>query len=609
MASKLLFSAVILMKMNLKWLTAAIMTGALLLSTAHAIPLIGLTVNPPVISNTYPGAITLDITGLTNTEKVIVQKWLDANSNGVIDPGELLIDSFKISDGGAMVIGGVTNVSVPYDINPATGAITTTLTAAPAIPIENMVGQYLFQVVSPSGRFSPVTALFAITNSALNQSLSGIIYSNGVPAPYAVAVAQDLNAGNVAGATVADASGHYFLALAPGTYGMIATVPNCYFNQKAAPSVILTNGLSATNDLFTTNGTTTISGNVYDSASSNAISGLLIQLQSGHLFLVVFTDTNGNYSASVTPDFWQIKPTKERLARRAYVVQNTTFQVDTTAGDVTDANIPLTKGNALFYGRITDNSGAPFANVQIDTSANDTNNNNIASAKGYSDTNGYYAVAVLGDLTNYWNCSVDSSSGTTLVNYVINNFQAITNAPNQTTLQNFVALPVIGQITGHVQDNAGNPVTGVSLNANNNSNYQSLDGDTDNSGNYTLRVSAGQWNVQFLTGGSDSQNIDSKGLADITGPHIVSVPPTNVVLNLTVYPFGTPFMSIPQRVSSSQFSFNVSGAFNVGYTVQVTTNLASNWTTLVSFQMTNNSIPVTDQNATNKTRFYRVLKN
>lgn len=595
------------MKMNLKWIAA--ITIALLLPARRALP-VTLTVNPPVVSNTYPGAITLDITGLTNTEKVIVQKWLDQNSNGVIDPGEWLIDSFKISDGGAMVIGGVTNVSVPYDINSATGAITATLTVAPAIPIENMVGQYVFQVVSPSGRFSPVTALFAITNSALNQSLSGIIYSNGIPAPYAVAVAQDLNAGNVAGATVADSSGHYFLTLAPGTYGMIATVPNCYFNQQAASQIVLTNGMAATNDLFTTNGTVMISGNVYDSASSNAIPGLLVQLQTGPLFDVVFTDTNGNYSAAVTPDFWKIKPTKERLSRRAYVLPDAaSIQVDTTAGDVANVNMSLPRGNALFYGRITDSSNKPFANIQIDSSANDSNNNSIASAKGYSDTNGYYAVAVLGDLTNQWNCNVDSASGTALANYVVDSFPSVTNAPGQTTLQNFVALPVIGRISGHVQDNAGNPVTGVSLNANDNNNYHSLDGTTDNSGNYSLQVSAGQWYVQFLTGGSDNDNLDSKGLADITGPHVVSVPPTNAVLNITVYPFGTPFISFPQRYSSSQFGFNVSGAFNVGYTVQVTTNLASNWTTLVSFQMTNNSIPVTDQNATNKTRFYRVLKN
>jgi hypothetical protein len=219
-------------------------------------------------------------------------------------------------------------------------------------------------------------------------------------------------------------------------------------------------------------------------------------------------------------------------------------------------------------------------------------------------------VAVLGDVSNYWNCSVDSGTGTPLVNYVVNFFPQGTNAPNQTTLENFIALPVIGQITGHAQDNTGSPVTGVSLNANNNSNYQSLDGTTDNSGNYTLFVAAGQWNVQFLTGGNDSDNLDQHGLADITGPHLVSVPPTNAMLNLTVYPTGTSFMSTPHRFSSTQFGFNVNGELNVSYIVQVATNLvSSNWTTLVSFQLTNNSLPVLDLNATNAQRFYRVLKN
>src|SRR5690349_7421661 len=83
-----------------------------------------LSITPSVISNTYPGVIHLDIGGLTNGEPVIVRKWLDLNANGVIDSGEPLIDQFKMADGGAMVIGGVTNVSVPYDSNPAAGAIT-----------------------------------------------------------------------------------------------------------------------------------------------------------------------------------------------------------------------------------------------------------------------------------------------------------------------------------------------------------------------------------------------------------------------------------------------------------------------------------------------------
>src|SRR6267154_4412462 len=83
-----------------------------------------LSVTPSVISNTYPGMVQLDIGGLTNGEPVMVQKWLDLNGNGSIDAGEMMIDVFKIADGGAMVIGGVTNISAPYDSNPVGGAIT-----------------------------------------------------------------------------------------------------------------------------------------------------------------------------------------------------------------------------------------------------------------------------------------------------------------------------------------------------------------------------------------------------------------------------------------------------------------------------------------------------
>lgn len=597
------------MKRQLKLLLVLVVLGVSMTGVMLAAPPVVLTVTPSVVSNTYAGAITLDITGLTNTEKVEIRKWFDGNANGAVDPGEWLIDDFKISDGGAIVIGGVTNVSVPYDSSPTSGEITTILTIPPEMPLENTVGHYVYQVVSPAGRFSPVSASFTITNASLSQSVSGVIYSNGVPAPYGTIVAQNLLANNTAGGAIADASGHYSLALAPGTYGFIAAVPGCYFDQNTAPVVVLTNGANATADVYTTNGTVTISGNIYDSTSSKGVAGLLLQVQSGSFFVPTFTDTNGNYSASVTPDFWKVKPTKERLSRRAYVISDNSLQVDATAGNVTGANVAVFRGDALFYGRVTDNSGRPIANAEIDGSANDTNMQNLFSCKGYSDTNGYYGVAVLGDLTNQWSCSINSGLGTPLVNYVLNYFPSITNAPNQLNLDNFVAVPVIGRISGHVMDNSNNPVTGVSLIADNGNNYQSLDGNTDNSGNYVLSVAAGQWNVQFVTG-SDNSSLDQLGYADITGPHIVSVPPTNIVLNITVYPVGTPAMSTPRRVSSTQFGFNIVGALNVSYTLQVTTNLGStNWLSVYSFQLTTNPFPIVDPSATNGTRFYRVLKN
>jgi hypothetical protein len=571
-----------------------------------------LTVSPSIISNTYPGFITLTITGVASGETVTVQKWLDGNGNGLIDPGEPMIDAFKITDNNNSnaIIGTITNINVPFDSNAATGAITTTLNCPGALLLDNMVGHYVYQVISTEGQ---ATATFAVTNANLAQSVSGIIYSNdGVtPLPYAVMVAQDQQANNPAGAVVADSAGHYFLTLNPSSYFLIAGMPNYYYNQGLAPSVILTNGMSATNNLTLTNGTATISGNVFDSGNSNGIGGLLVQLQAGKLFAITFTDTNGNYNAAVTSNFWTLQPSKQRLTRRAYVEPEATFQVDASSGTVTNANIALPKGNALFYGRITDTNGAPFVNVEFDGSTGNGITNSF-DAKGYSDQNGNYAVAILGDVTNYWSDNANSSKNTALGNYIVNFYNTMTFSPGQTMQENFTALPVTAAISGHVQDNSGTNVVGVGLNAIatiNGDNYESLDGTTDNSGNYTLAVASGTWSVQFFTG-NFSDSLDNHGYVDLNTPHYVSIPPTNAVLNMVVYPIGTPLIVGPARFSRTQFGFSVEGAVGVNYTVQVSTNLTiTNWANLTSFQLTSNFFPVVDTQATNSARFYRVQKN
>lgn len=577
-------------------------------ASAHA--QVTLTVNPSVVSNTYAGVITLDITGLTNGEKVTVQKFIDLNGNGSVDAGEPMFDAFKIADGGAMVISGITNLNVPFDSNPTNGEITTSLHFLPQVVLDNIVGQQIIRVVSPTGRFSPVTATLTVTNFPFAQWVSGTIYSNGVPLPNGMLVLQDQQQDNPVAATVADANGHYFLPLPPGNYTPIPGWQNSFYDFNTAPSITLTNGGTATNDLFLTNGTVSIAGNVYDSSSSNAIGGLLLFLQSGSLAEITFTDTNGNYSADATSSFWKVQPVKERLARRAYVVPTSPFQVDTTTGAVANANIALPKGTALFYGRVLNNSNVPLANVEMDGGTSGSVNNSY-SAKGYSDTNGYYTVAILGDQTNQWNCEINNGRNTSIASYIFNTFSTLALTNNQTVAQDFFGLPVTATISGHVQDNSGADVTGVTLMASatiNSLNYMTLDGTTDNSGNYTLSAASGQWQVQFLTGGF-SDNLDAHGYVDLTGPHIVTIPPTNTVLNLTVYPIGTPYLSGAYWYSASQFAFTVQGASNVTYSVEVSTNLAStNWTGIATFMMLSNSAFMLDSTATNASRFYRVKK-
>ena len=177
-----------------------------------------LSVSPSAVGNDYTGVITLNISGLTNGEAVKVQTYLDLNSNGVVDAGEPLIDAFNLTDGGVTTIGGITNINVPFDSNAATGAITATLSFAPQL--ENVVGQKIYRVVSnPSGAFTPVTATLDVTNAALPQSISGIVYSNGI-APLAHAIVVALTATNTSyvASTIADSSGQYYLTLPAGSY-------------------------------------------------------------------------------------------------------------------------------------------------------------------------------------------------------------------------------------------------------------------------------------------------------------------------------------------------------------------------------------------------------
>jgi hypothetical protein len=382
-------------------------------------------------------------------------------------------------------------------------------------------------------------------------------------------------------------------------------MPGCFADQNLAPLVTLTNGATVTNNIYETNGLVAISGQVYDSANSNAVGGLMMQVQSGSLLALAFTDTNGNYTAMVTSNFWKIKATKERLGRRAYCVPQSTFQVATTAGPVTNANVGLFKGNSMFYGRITDSAHNPFGNTEFDSG----DSNNLYNAKCYSLPNGQYAAVCYADGTNIWNANPNSSVN--LQNYILNNSFDTNIAPGQAIQYDFTALPVTGTISGSVHDNLGNPVVGVSLYAmqfTSTNMFTSLNGTTGINGNYALGVANGSWQVFFSYGNND---LSHQGLVDLYGPYNVSLPPTNAVLNIAVYTNGSALLASPRFFPPSQLSMNVVASQGVTYTLQTSTNLAgTNWSSLYTFQITNNGpFQISDIFATNRTKFYRLLKN
>jgi hypothetical protein len=574
----------------------------ILVTKALAVPL---SLSPAAISRSYTGALTLQISGLTNGERVVIERYLDMNGNGTIEAGEPLVDSFSLADGEVSTIGGVTNLNVPYDRNPAAGAITTTLSFA--LPIEAVIGNQIFRLISPYGNFAPQTNILTVTNANLAQTVSGTISAGASPVPYAMAVALSMPNNNFVAGVFADASGHYSIKLDPGTYFIMPALPNYYTDQSLAALVTLTNGGSISADLFLTNGSAayTISGQVADATNGLPLGGVFMQFESGNLFGVGFTDSNGNYSAPLNSSVWRLKLEGSRLSRRAYVVSQNKVQVDASAGSVANVNFLLPKANALFYGRFTDSSSVPFANIDL----YGQDDSGHFKSDGYSDANGNYAVGVLaGPGTGQWNSEPGTGENPQLQNYLIGGGLGTTPiSPGQAIHQDFTAIHATAQISGHISDNSGGAVSdvGISGNALIGGTWYSVFSTTDNSGNYVLPATTGTWSLNVNCCGN--QGLDSYGLYD-PQMHTVSIPPNNATLNITVYPTGTPFLSQPVRISPSQFVFGLNGSPGVNYTIQASTDL-SHWSDLFSLNLTSNWMSVQDNQATNNVKFYRVKKN
>lgn len=600
------------------FVTSAILAAGLSAGINRSMAAVTVTVTPSATSNSYTGPITLNISGLTSGEQVTVQTYLDLNGSGVVQANDPLIDVFNISDGGVTTIGGITNISVPYDSNPAAGAITTTLSFAP--PLESLVGQKIYRVLSnPSGAFTPVTAVLNITNAATGQFAGGVVYSNGV-APLAGAIvvaltAQDQHYGSAA---ITDSSGHYSLALIPGSYVLLAALPGYYADQSMAPQFTLTNGVSVTNNLVLTNGTVAISGSVYDLSSSNTLGGVFIQAQNNNLFEVVFTDTNGNYTFYGTSNNWKLKIEADRLSRRGYLSpQNNALIAMAGAGPVTNGNIGLYRGNALFYGQVTV-SNVPVANVPM--SCNDTEQ--LLNSKSFTDMNGNYGVVALvstnafGTNSVAWNCSpnIGDLTGIETVNYgnyIFSDINGVQLATNQADLQNFIGLPVTATISGQLVNNNGTPISGVSVGASasiNGNQFVTAFIDTDNNGYFSFGAAPGEWYVNANCCGN--HGLDNSGYYDPAGYHIVNIPPTNPVVNIVVYPANVPLLGQPQKISQSQFNLNLYGASGYNYTVQSGTNLVSTqWSTVASVtNFPGSPYLIQDFQATNTARFYRAFE-
>lgn len=502
-------------------------------------------ITPSIISNTYSAPITLQIKGLTAGDTVVVQKFIDANTNGVLDSRDPLWQQFSLTDGQATVIGGVTNFNVPGDTDNVSGQITAQLYLQNDFS-QTLVGKYLFVVSSPAGHFTPLTNSFSITNFGFAQKFTGKVMNNGTNVPYAsVLLFQPSSGGggggggmNPQGGAVADLSGDYTIKAPPGTYALVPLSFNFVSSVGSAPNFTLSSGQTLVTNLSNSfiTATQSISGKLVDANNSSlGIPGVLMALESSNSFLAVSsTDTNGNFNVPVVADQWKVQPSEQSLDTHGYLASQNKLNVSTASGSVSGLSIALPKATALFYGTVKDNSGNPLTHVQLYSS--DQVTGNYQDNGVYTDPNGnYVALALAGT----WRIGVSSDSNPAFANYIFSQGTQTNVSAGQAIQNNFTAIVATNQITGNVQFN-GNPVSSVQefAYATINGTFYQAQADTDSSGNYALNVPNGAWSVNVnCQGGNNSlDSILGSGNYQCPSTQSVNITNNNGVANFIVQP-------------------------------------------------------------------------
>jgi hypothetical protein len=503
---------------------------------------------PVAVSNTYNGTISLFINGLTNGETVLIQKFLDINTNGAIDSGDLLVQQFKLTDGTNFVIGGVTNFNVPGDLNTATGAITSVLNFQNGDFSQNIIGKYLYKLSSPVGHFTPITNLFSVTNFVYAQKITGNVVSNGTSTAVADAVvllfpppqSGSHGPGTPIVGAVANNSGIYTIEAPAGTYVPLAIRNNYVANYSAAPLVTLAGNSTITTNLTLTNATAIISGQVVDAANTaKGLPGIFMPIDApinGQEFITVsFTDTNGYFTNRVISGKWSLGSDDTGLIIHGYVGNQDSTNVNSGA---TGVILAYPRATALFYGRVTDGSGNPLADLDMGSY---DNNDNLYQSDGYTDANGDYVVGVVGGPGNSdpWWVGYNGNSSTYIFSQPDFDQNGGTNiSAGQAVLADFTALPATNYISGNVQFDGTNVVgVGVSAYATINGVDYSLNNvDTDTNGNYTLAVANGVWSVNVsCQGGNDSlDNLLGSGNYECPDNQNVTINNDNGAANFSV---------------------------------------------------------------------------
>lgn len=427
---------------------------------------------------------------------VLVERFMDLNSNGQVDEGEPLIRRFTVTDGVAPTIGGVRNRNIPGDDDGAVNSAIRIDLAFPGIELVmgRMVGDFVVKVSSGA---SSVSKRFSVTAPNLPQQVTGTVLnaSTRAPIPRAFVVVSPGD-GLPLGAVIADASGNYSIKLPPGNYQLFGSAgPNFL---TGGSEVTVTAGESPRKDIEMFPAGARIVGKLTDSTSGNPISSALVIADSyDHGVSIDLTDAEGNFrlGAQSGPGAWGVFVEEASAQQLGYLSGGA--EVTVNSAQVTQ-NLALEKATALIYGTLTKSEGGTLPSIGIWADSLEGNEEVELNTRTLSPEGVYY----LGVRAGHWLIGLEDAELFPL--RLRHATREVTATTGQATSLNFVLEKTTAVVAGRVVTQTGVPVQGAYFHGHYSQNDQGGTGhDTLQDGSFEIPVWGGPW--RFHLGDSDEE--------------------------------------------------------------------------------------------------------
>ncbi len=486
---------------------------------------------PANITNDDKGSIGLTISdlGMPGSD-VLVEQFVDANRNDVIDQGDYVVRSFKVTDGTASI-----NPNIQGDEDGAANSKVVTgfnynLLSDPY----HAPGKYLVRATQGADLATAALVVGAVSQV---QTISGTVMGGSNPVPGAMVLLQDKWQRPVAW-VIADDGGAYVINVKqPGEYRLL---PVAYGYSAAATPItvgasqnIVNQGLALVPGIFY------LSGHVKDSANGSGIGGIWVRASGTNLTGTAITGVDGSYSLSLPAGQYTIAaavdPAVPNPSSKGYLAFNKQALVVDVAADGILADINLPQAGILVSGRALNGEG--FVQSGIPVQGKIPGSIDVREPVGFGITNadGSYALAMTSG--NNWNVSLQDSSAQTL-GYIGNTIANFSTSNSPLTGNDLTIYPITAWIQGTVTDSSNNVVVGDGIRLRNADSSIVTSVSTAFDGTYRMGTFAGNWLVDDVTRGNQSleQTVLLADMQSATLDFVVDVLPVQTITDLKARP-------------------------------------------------------------------------